>query len=142
MVHKVKIFIFFIILIVLGFFALNFSGKIETNLLRTLIPQEAVNSTDIIEIEDKISSDVKVVFESDDENNLEELRKNFTNKIDTGYFKLDNTDYTELIKLYSNYPSNFLSYNTRTILKDKNYEMWKEVYEKVYGIPLTYSCDN
>ncbi|MBP5519132.1 MAG: 1-acyl-sn-glycerol-3-phosphate acyltransferase [Treponema sp.] len=27
-------------------------------------------------------------------------------------------------------------------LKDKNYEMWKEVYEKVYGIPLTYSCDN
>lgn len=27
-------------------------------------------------------------------------------------------------------------------LKDKNYAMWKEVYEKVYGIPLTYSCDS
>ena len=27
------------------------------------------------------------------------------------------------------------------IMKDKNYEMWKEVYEKTYGIPLTYSCD-
>ena len=26
-------------------------------------------------------------------------------------------------------------------LKDKNYAMWKEVYEKVYGIPLTYTCD-
>ena len=25
------------------------------------------------------------------------------------------------------------------MLKDKNYAMWKEVYEKVYGIPLTYS---
>lgn len=27
-------------------------------------------------------------------------------------------------------------------LKNKNYAMWKEVYEKVYGIPLTYSCDS
>ena len=26
-------------------------------------------------------------------------------------------------------------------MKDKNYEMWKEVYEKTYNIPLTYSCD-
>ena len=26
-------------------------------------------------------------------------------------------------------------------LKDNNYAMWKEVYEKVYGIPLTYTCD-
>ena len=27
------------------------------------------------------------------------------------------------------------------IMKDKNYAAWKEVYEKTYGIPLTYSCD-
>ena len=27
------------------------------------------------------------------------------------------------------------------ILKDKNYAVWKEVYESTYGIPLTYSCD-
>ena len=27
-------------------------------------------------------------------------------------------------------------------MKNKNYEMWKEVYEKTYGIPLTYLCDN
>lgn len=27
------------------------------------------------------------------------------------------------------------------IMKDKNYASWKEVYEKTYGIPLTYSCD-
>ncbi len=27
------------------------------------------------------------------------------------------------------------------IMKDKNYEMWKEVYETTYGIPLTYSCN-
>ena len=26
-------------------------------------------------------------------------------------------------------------------MKDKNYAMWKEVYEKTYGIPLTYSCE-
>ena len=28
------------------------------------------------------------------------------------------------------------------IMKDKNYEMWKEVYETTYGIPLTYSRDS
>ena len=27
------------------------------------------------------------------------------------------------------------------MLKNKNYAAWKEVYEKVYGIPLTYTCD-
>lgn len=27
------------------------------------------------------------------------------------------------------------------IMKDKNYAMWKEVYEKEYNMPLTYSCD-
>ena len=27
------------------------------------------------------------------------------------------------------------------IMKDKNYAMWKEVYETTYGIPLTYSCE-
>ena len=27
------------------------------------------------------------------------------------------------------------------IMKDKNYAAWKEVYEKTYGIPLTYSCE-
>ncbi len=27
------------------------------------------------------------------------------------------------------------------IMKDKNYAMWKEVYEKEYNLPLTYSCD-
>ncbi len=28
------------------------------------------------------------------------------------------------------------------MLRDKNYTAWKEVYESVYGIPLTYSCDS
>ena len=27
-------------------------------------------------------------------------------------------------------------------MKNKNYEMWKNVYETTYGIPLTYSCNN
>ncbi len=27
------------------------------------------------------------------------------------------------------------------MIKEKNYSAWKEVYESVYGIPLTYSCD-
>jgi hypothetical protein len=26
-------------------------------------------------------------------------------------------------------------------MKNKNYEVWKKVYEEAYGIPLTYTCD-
>jgi len=38
------------------------------------------------------------------------------------------------------YPdSNKSTKENMEMLRDKNYAMWKEVYEKVYGIPLTYS---
>lgn len=26
-------------------------------------------------------------------------------------------------------------------MKEKNYQVWKDIYEKVYGIPLVYTCD-
>jgi len=27
------------------------------------------------------------------------------------------------------------------MMMQKNYEVWKEIYEETYGIPLSYSCD-
>lgn len=41
------------------------------------------------------------------------------------------------------YPDKDKSVRENTnMLRDKNYAAWKEVYESVYGIPLSYSCDN
>ena len=41
------------------------------------------------------------------------------------------------------YPdSNKSAKENMEMLKDKNYAAWKEVYENVYGIPLTYSCED
>lgn len=30
--------------------------------------------------------------------------------------------------------------NAETMMQ-KNYEVWKEIYENTYGIPLVYTCD-
>ncbi|MBQ5646351.1 MAG: 1-acyl-sn-glycerol-3-phosphate acyltransferase, partial [Treponema sp.] len=40
------------------------------------------------------------------------------------------------------YPKEGLSSKENTeYMRNKNYEMWKEVYEKTYGIPLTYTTE-
>lgn len=40
------------------------------------------------------------------------------------------------------YPDNTKSYKENVAeMNEKNYRMWKEVYEKTYGIPLKYSCN-
>jgi len=134
MVYKIKISIFFIFLFVLGFLALISTGKIETNILRTFIPQETANSDDIIEITNKTSSKIKVVFESDNENDVAELKNNFVNKIDTNSFEFVNIDFSKLIKLYSDNPSNFIAFNTRNILKEKKYdEIYTNALMRIYN---------
>jgi len=40
------------------------------------------------------------------------------------------------------YPDNNLSVNENiNMLRDKNYQIWKDIYEDFYKIPLKYLCD-
>ena len=40
------------------------------------------------------------------------------------------------------FPSNKLNEKNNTImLRDKNYEIWKNIYEDFYGVPLEYDID-
>ena len=142
MVHKIRILVLFLILIILGFFSFTINGNVETNLLRTLLPKSVINSTDIIKIADKTASDIKVVFESDSEKELNNLKEDFIKKVNSNYFELQKFDYTGLISTYVNSPTNFLSYNTRILLKNKKYdEVYAQGLNRIYN-PVSIQLSN
>ena len=141
MVHKIRLVIFFLIAILLCFIGLTHKGHIETNLLRTLLPQSVINSTDIASIANKSSSLIKVVFESDNQSNLEKIIQDFNKQIDTSYFEVNRPNVSKILDKYLTQPTNFLSEQTRNRLIDKKYdEIYNKSIESLYnptGIQLT-----
>ena len=127
MVHKIKILIFCILLISMTVFALKLNGHTETNLVKTLLPQNVIKSTNIVPIADKSASLIKVVFEADEEKNLEPLKENFIKEVDKDYFEINKPDITGIMDKYLTQPTNFLSYETRELLKNKKYD---DIYSK------------
>ncbi len=134
MVHKIKILIFtaiFIILCILGF---THNNTIETNLLKTLLPQQVIDTTYLIPIANKSSSVIKVVLEADNPDNLETLRDEFINIIDTDYFEIYKPDVSKLLNKYLTQPTNFLSNNTKNLLKSGKYdEIYSNSIKKLYN---------
>lgn len=134
MVHKIKIVFFIFVLIVMAFVACNIKGNVETNLLRTFLPQSIVQSTKIIPAADKSSSTIKVVFEAKDEFDVNKIKDEFIKNIDTNYFLLDETDILHIFDKYISNPANFLSDKTRLLLKEKKYgDVYVNAIEKLYN---------
>ena len=103
--------IFFITILTAIFLILllrNFGG-IETNLAKSILPENIVKNSRIIDVADMHSKSVKVIFESDDENSLEELKQNFVDEVDKKNFLPANLDFLRLLDWYSNSPVNFIS---------------------------------
>ena len=127
MVHKIRLLIFIIIFIILSVVGITHKNNIEVNILKTLLPNEIINSTDIVPIVNKTSSTIRVVFEADNEENLEEISSEFINNVDSKYFELNKPDIRNLLKKYLEQPTNFLSAQDRILLEQKKYD---EVYQK------------
>ena len=130
MVHKIKKFkliILFLLITLTAVAAFTTKGEIETNLLKTLLPQSITSTTDIVPIADKYASVIKVVFESDTPEQLEKIKKDFTSSLDKNYFETDTPNFSGLIENYLSHPANFLSETDRKLLTQKRYE---EVYAK------------
>ena len=124
MVLKIKTlkFIILFFLTVLLIIGASFSrGKIETNLLKTLLPNSIPNSNSIVTLADKNSSIIKVVFESDNSQDLEYIKTEFTNAINKNDFDIYEINISKLIKKYLSQPTNFLSDKSRKLLKSKDY---------------------
>ncbi|MBQ3641330.1 MMPL family transporter [bacterium] len=137
MVRQIKIFkyllliLFFIILLILSIIP---RGNVETNLVRTILPQSVISSTDIVPLANKASSVLRIIFESDDEENLENAKNNFIQYTDKDYFTVNNSDISEVFEKYMSAPENFLSSEIRQKLIQKKYdEVYKDAIERLYN---------
>lgn len=134
MVYKIRIFLLCSIFFILCFFGLTHKGNVETNLLKTLLPKQVINSTDIVPIADKSSSLIKVVFEAEDENTIDKLSSDFINQIDKNYFEFNKPDISKLLDKYLTQPTNFLSADTRKLLSEKKYDtVYSKSIENLYN---------
>lgn len=127
MVYKIRFLIFGIIFFILTLLAIFYKVNVEVNLLNTLLPSEIIKSTDIVPVMKKTSSILKVVFEADDEEDLNKLSSDFVNNTDLNYFELNKPNPVNLLKKYLLKPTNFLSSDTKSLLKQEKYD---EVYNK------------
>lgn len=134
MFHKIKIIFFSLIFILLCAFSFLHKGNVETSLLKTLIPEQIFNSNQIISIANKSSSIIKVVFESDDQTDLENLTNDFNKQINHKDFDTESLDISSILNQYTSQPTNFLSNKTRKLLKEKKYdEVYSQSLENLYN---------
>ena len=126
-INKIKISFISLLAAVLIFIAVCVKTPVQTNLLEAILPADIVNKTNIAKLADKTSSVIKVVFEADSEEKLSEIKNNFLSHTDKDFFEVITPDYSLLTNFYKNAPVNFLSYETRKALKNKNYD---EIYQK------------
>ncbi len=118
----------------MGVFCFSCKTNVETNLLKTLLPQDFVQKSDIVPITNKTSSVIKVVFESESESKLEKLTADFNSKINKDYFKNTKPDISELLNKYLSSPYNFLSDNSKILLERKEYnKLYNNALSKLYN---------
>lgn len=137
MVQKIKLLkisIFILIAFILCFLSLHAGGNFETNLMKTFLSHRVENSDTIVKVADKSSSVIKVVFESNNEKNLETIKENFIKNIDKSVFQIENRDISKFLEKYLSAPSNFLSDSTFISLKKGEYDrIYKQSQEALYN---------
>ena len=114
--------IFIIAFISMILLAIVIRGNVETDILKTLFPQNAITNADFAPMMNRSSSFIKVIFESDSEQNLETLKQEFENEVDKKFFDIDSPDISKLMVKYKSNPTNFLSNRTRELLKAEKYD--------------------
>ena len=80
MADKIKflrVLIFIIVAIVMLVLSLNANGNVETDLLKTFLSKNIPNVSKIIKIANNNSSEIKIVNETDDENELYNIKEKF-----------------------------------------------------------------
>lgn len=126
MVHKiVKLIFLFILMIFIAIFAVNLKGNIETNMLKTILPESI--SQHIVPIANKSLSTVRIVFEAETFEELENLKSSFMDSVDKDFFEPITIDISKIGQLYLTSPTNFLSDKTRKMLKEDRFD---EIYEQ------------
>ena len=83
MVSKIaRVFSFVLIALLFGICALLNKTTFDSSLVSTILPDEILKNTSIVEIVDKNSSTLNVIFEAKDKNELFETKNNFIKTLD------------------------------------------------------------
>lgn len=109
-----KLFVIFsFVLIFLGIFSFN---AIESNLLKAILPE---NTSLLIKVADKYSSNVNVIFEADDKFDAEILKGEFADEIGENAEK--SAKFTEILNDYKLAKNYLLSPKMHNLLNEKRY---------------------
>ncbi len=120
MMKKIRI-ILIILFLMLGFIGIYRIKPLETGLLQGFLTS---NYDELIKLSNMSSSTVGVLIEADDVEQIEEVKKDLE----------QSDDFDELIEIYKNHPSNFLTKHKRDLLKAKKYnDVKQESLEMLYS---------
>lgn len=133
-INVLKILLIFISVIVFFLLMIKNTNQIETNLAKSILPKNIIENTKIIPIIEKPSKTIKIVFEADDEDNVNLLKQNFIDNLDSTVFIKDDIDFSKIIDTYSKHPTNFLSKSTRESLEKNDFEtIYQQGLERLYN---------
>ena len=128
--NKIKILIVLFIVIISAVFFVKVPS--ETNMIKAILPSAIEDYDKIVSLSDKTNLTVKVVFEAENEQKLNEIKNNFFSKLNENDFSKSKFDTSKLLKWYLISPNNFLSYNSRKLLKERKYtEFERSATEKL-----------
>lgn len=124
---KINIFriLFVILLGLIVFLALSNPKKTETNLLKAFFSNNAQDEL-LVNLSGKYSSNINVLFESENIELLEKAKENFEKDINTKSFKIEQADFQKTLNFYKKYKNNLLSYDDYSLLKSGGYEKVSE----------------
>lgn len=117
--------LFIIILSTITFFALTNPKKVETNLLKAFFSNGAQDEI-LVELSGKYSSNINVLFESENLELLEKAEEHFEEQIDKKGFIVEKNDTVKTLEFYKKYKDNLLSYSDYKLLKNGDFD---KIYE-------------
>lgn len=136
MIKKENIFRIFLMFgfIVLTVFAVIRMRPVETGILSGFLNPQNELQKQLIELSDISSSTLNVIIESQYSENIENAKDELFNLLNKTNIKKDKFNSDRLLEIYSKYPNNFISYNRRQLLKNKNYKELSQIsLEQLYN---------
>ncbi|MBR6163178.1 hypothetical protein IKQ26_04750 [bacterium] len=129
-----KILIVALLMLIFVFGIIFNKNQVQYNLVKAILPSSISETSNITALSDITSKTIHVIFEDEDEDNLEEIKDNFASEIDTADFEITEYSPEKLLEYYLSQSSNFISPNTRELLKDKDYEIvHHQALERLYN---------
>lgn len=130
--------LFVLVLGIIAVFTFLNPKKVETNLLKAFF-SNGVQDEILVDLSGKYSSNINVIFESENLELLESAKIHFQDEIDKKSFYIEENNPQKLLEFYKKYKNNLLSNKDYSLLKLGNYdEVSQNALNNLYD-PLGFS---